>query len=182
MSAIQTLDQQSLNSCLPQEGARDIREQCPLADEGSGRSRAIKPEVLEFEPLTMSHTTVAAFISQNLRTHLSSVCCNVEFMSEPGTCHTDRIQLLQEVRGAIHDMTGLLDSFLLAAQTGQIITPEEESLNEQIEHAMTMVRSYLMLNACQAGKSIAAPRKLEVTLCQDGSSVYIRMMDNVSCA
>jgi hypothetical protein len=54
MSAIQTLDQQSLNSCLPQEGARDIREQCPLADEGSGRSRAIKPEVLEFEPLTMS--------------------------------------------------------------------------------------------------------------------------------
>jgi hypothetical protein len=182
MSAIQTLDQQSLSSCLPPKGARNIRKPPPLAAEGSKGSKAIKPAALELDPVALSQSTVAAFISQNLRNHLSSVCCNVEFMSEPSTGNTDRTQLLQEVRGAIFDMTGLLDSLLAAAKSGQIVPPEEESLNEQIEHAMTMVRSYLLLNACQAMKSTAAPKKLEVTLCQDNSSVYIRMTDNVSCA
>ena len=182
MSAIQTLDQQSLNSCLPQKRPRRIRTLSPLVVEGPERSRAIKPEVLAFDRLTVSQTTVAAFISHGLRNHLSSVCCNVEFMSNPRTSHTDRAQLLQEVRGAIHDMTGLLDSLLLAAQTGQIMHPEAESLNEQIEHAMSMVRSYLLLNACQAMKSIPGPRKLEVTLCHNDGSVHIRMTDHVACA
>lgn len=181
MSAIQTLDQQRLSSCLPQKGARGIRKLRPIAVEGPEGSRAIRPEVLEYDPLTMSQTAVAALISRNLRNHLSSVCCNVEFMSEPSTSHTDRTQLLQEVRGAIGDMTGLLNSLLLAAHTGQIMHPETESLNEQIEHAMNMVRSYLLLTSCQAMKSIPGPRKLEVTLCHNDGSVYIRMTDNISC-
>jgi hypothetical protein len=182
MSAIQTLDQQSLSSCLPQKSARGIRKLRPIAIERPERSRAMQPEVFELDPSIMSQATVAAFISQNLRNHLSSVCCNVEFMGKPGTCHTDRAQLLQEVRGAIYDMTGLLDSLLLAPQAAQIMHPEAESLNEQIEHAMSMVRSYLLLNACQAMKSIPGPKKLDVTLCHNDGSVHIRMTDHVSRA
>jgi hypothetical protein len=164
----------------PEKRARHKKVR-PIAVEAPEGPRAIRPEVLEYDPSTMSQTAVAALISRNLRNHLSSVCCNVEFMSEPSTSHTDRTQLLQEVRGAIGDMTGLLNSLLLSAQTAQIMHPEAASINEQIEHAMNMVRSYLLLNSCQVMKSIPGPRKLEVTLCPHDASVHIRMTDKISC-
>ena len=81
-------------------------------------------------------------MSHDLLHHLASVYCNVEFMSEPGICQADREQLLEDVRGSIHDMTELLDSFLLSIRTGKSLHLQPSSLNLLIQRAVSMVRSH----------------------------------------
>jgi signal transduction histidine kinase len=86
--------------------------------------------------------SLISFISHDLRHLLTSVCCNAEFMSEPGICQTDREQLLADVRTSIHDMTDLLDSFFLSIRTGKSLHLQPSSLNLLIQRAVNMVRSH----------------------------------------
>jgi len=72
------------------------------------------PDVPKVEPCTICQT-MASFLSHDIRHHLSGIYCNAEFMSAPNICPTDRQQLLEEVREAIQNMTGLLDFVLFAA-------------------------------------------------------------------
>ena len=54
----------------------------------------------------------------------------------------EREELLEEVRAVIQDMTGMLDSLLVLAETGQPLHPRWGSLNEVVEHAACMVRAH----------------------------------------
>jgi hypothetical protein len=53
-------------------------------------------------------TSIAAFLSHDIRHHLSVVYCNAEFLGQPATLETGRMQLLEEVRLAIHNVTQML--------------------------------------------------------------------------
>jgi K+-sensing histidine kinase KdpD len=104
--------------------------------------------VLEFERSTASQTLLP-FISHDIRHHLASIYCNVEFMSDPDICQTDREQLLAEVRGTIHDMTDLLDSFLLSVRTEKTLHLQPKSMNLLIQRAVGMVRSHPDARECE---------------------------------
>jgi signal transduction histidine kinase len=86
--------------------------------------------------------SLLSFFSHDLRHLLATVYCNVEFMSEPGICQADREQLLADVRGSIHDMTDLLNAFLLSIRTGKSLHVQPNSLNQLIQRAVAMVRSH----------------------------------------
>jgi signal transduction histidine kinase len=164
--------------------------------------------VLEIQRSTISQSLVP-FISHDIRHHLSSIYCNVEFMSDPHICQTDREQLLAEVRGTIHDINDLLDSFLLSVRTEKTVHLQRKSLNLMIQRAVGMVRSHpdarecelviceapslqaridsqrlgtavynLLLNACQALKRSSPPKRVEIALWHDDSSICIRVQDN----
>jgi signal transduction histidine kinase len=85
---------------------------------------------------------MAQSVSHDLRNHLTAIYSNVEFMSESRTTDVEREELLEEVRAVIQDMTGMLDSLLLLAKTGQPLHPRWGSLNEVVEHAAYMVRAH----------------------------------------
>jgi hypothetical protein len=85
---------------------------------------------------------MAQSVSHDLRNHLTAIYSNVEFMSGSRTTNVEREELLEEVRAVIHDMTGMLDSLLLLAKTGQPLHPCWGSLNEVVEHAAYMVRAH----------------------------------------
>jgi signal transduction histidine kinase len=85
---------------------------------------------------------MAQLVSHDLRNHLTAIYSNVEFMSESKTTNVEREELLEEVRAVVLDMTGMLDSLLLLAKTGQPPHPRCGSLNEVVEHAACMVRAH----------------------------------------
>jgi len=85
---------------------------------------------------------MAQSVSHDLRNHLSAIYCNVEFMSESRTTQAEREKLQQDVHAVIQDMTGMLDSLLLIAKTGQTLHPRSVSLNEMVAHAARMVRAH----------------------------------------
>jgi signal transduction histidine kinase len=120
----------------------------------------------------------------------------------------DREQLLAEVRGTIHDMTDLLDSFL-SVRTGKTLHLQPKSMNLLVQRAVAMVRSHpdaqecelviceapsiqaridsqrlgtavynLLLNACQALKACSPSKRVEIALWHDDSSIRIRVKDN----
>jgi hypothetical protein len=66
---------------------------------------------------------MAQSVSHDLRNHLTAIYSNVEFMSESRTTDVEREELLEEVRAVIQDMTGMLDSLLVLAKTGQPLHP-----------------------------------------------------------
>jgi His Kinase A (phospho-acceptor) domain len=85
---------------------------------------------------------MAQSVSHDLRTHLSAIYSNVESTSESRTTQSEREKLLQDVHAVIQDMTGMLDSLLLLAKTGQTLRPRWASLNKMVEHAACMVRAH----------------------------------------
>jgi signal transduction histidine kinase len=95
----------------------------------------------ESRPLAITGR-LAQSVSHDLRNHLSAIYSNVEFMSESRTTQAEREKLLQDVHAVIQDMTGMLDSLLLLAKTGQPLHPRWTSLNKMVEHAVCMVRAH----------------------------------------
>jgi hypothetical protein len=60
---------------------------------GSEEFRTTNGNALEFERTTASQT-LALHISHDIRHHLASIYCTIEFMSDSDICQTDREQLL----------------------------------------------------------------------------------------
>ncbi len=200
------------NTWVSKNGAVDTPEPHHPRTHGSEEFRTTNGNVLEFERPTGSQTlvqTLVPFIAHDIRHHLASVYCNVEFMSDPDIRQTDREQLLAEVRGTIHDMTDLLDSFLVSVRTEKTLNLQPKSMNLLIQRAVGMVRSHpdarecelvicgtpslqaridsqrlgtavynLLLNACQALKRCSPPKRVEISLRHDDSSICIRVQDN----
>jgi signal transduction histidine kinase len=212
MPRIQTLRKCDRNAWVGRNGDVGTPESQFPYGHGSEEFRTTNGNVLEFERPTGSQTlvhTLGPFIAHDMRHHLASIYCNVEFMSGPDICQTDREQLLAEVRDAIHDMTDLLDSFLVSARTEKSLHLQPKSMNLLIQRAVRMVRSHpdardcelviyeapalqaqidsqrlgtaiynLLLNACQALKCCSPPKRVEVSLQHDDSSICIRVEDN----
>jgi signal transduction histidine kinase len=207
MPRIQTSEECDQNRRFSKNCA-DVTESHSLFGHGPDDFRTTKGSVLDLERSTVTQALVP-FISHDIRHHLASIYCNIEFMSDPDIGHTDREQLLAEVRGTIHDMTDLLDSFLLSVRTGKTLHIQPKSINLLVQHAVGMVRSHpdaqecelvicdappiearidsqrlgtavynLLLNACQASKACSPPKRVEIALWHDNSSIRIRVKDN----
>jgi signal transduction histidine kinase len=175
---------------------------------GAEGFRTTSGNAFEFERSTLSQTLVP-FIAHDIRHHLASIYCDVEFMSGPDISQTDREELLAEVRGTIDEMTDMLDSFLVSVRTDKTSHLKSKLMNLVIQRAVGMVRSHpdaqecelvichapplqaridsqrlgtaiynLVLNACQALKPCSGPKRVEIALSQDDSSICIRVKDN----
>ena len=208
MPRIQTLRKCDRNTWFNKDSAMETPEPHHPCGHASEEFRTTNGNVLEVERSTVSRTLVP-FLAHDIRHHLASIYCNVEFMSDPDICQTDREQLLAEVRGTIHDMIDLLDSFLVSVRTEKTLHLQPNSMNLLIQRAVGMVRSHpearecefvicetpslqaridsqrlgtaiynLLLNACQALQRCSPPKRVEISLRHDDSSICIRVQDN----
>jgi signal transduction histidine kinase len=148
MPRIQTLRKCDRKVWFSKNGAVDIPEPHQPCSHGSEEFRTTNGNALEFERSTASQT-LALYISHDIRHHLASIYCNIEFMSDSDIGPTDREQLLAEVRGTIHDMTDLLDSFLVSVRTEKTLHLQRKSMNLLIQRAVGMVRSHPDARECE---------------------------------
>jgi signal transduction histidine kinase len=125
---------------------------------------------------------MAQSVSHDLRNHLTAIYSNVEFMSESRTTDAEREELLGEVRAVIHDMTGMLDSLLLLAKTGQPLDPRWGSLNEVVEHAACMVRAHPDARNVDVMIQDAAPVACWIDSTKLGSAVYNLLLNACQAA
>lgn len=207
MQRTRTLGKVDQNKSFGTDGVGELQKFRQLNHRPNKR-RTTKRNLLGY---TQSNATqlLAPIVSHDIRHHLTSIYCNVEFMNDPNICQADREQLVAEVLVAIHNMTDLLDSFLHSVRTGETLHLQSKSMNKLICHAVAMVRLHpdarecefvvrdafciqcqidsqrlgaaiynLLLNACQALKHSPPPKKVEIALWIDDSSVCIRVEDN----
>src|SRR5260370_34955526 len=102
MPRIQALRKCDRNTWFNKNGALDTLEPHHPCSHGSEEFRTTNGTVLEFERSTASQT-LALFISHDIRHHLASIYCKVEFMSDPDICQNDCEQLMAEVARTIYD-------------------------------------------------------------------------------
>jgi signal transduction histidine kinase len=95
----------------------------------------------ESRPLAITER-IAQSVPHDLRNRLSVIYSNVESMSEPGMTQLEREKLLQEIHAVFQDTTGMLNSLLLHAKTGQTLHLCWASLNEMVEHAACLARAH----------------------------------------
>jgi signal transduction histidine kinase len=171
MPRIKTLRKCDRNTWFNQNGAVDTPEPHHACSHGSEEFRTMKGNVPEFERSTASQT-LALFISHDIRHHLASIYCNIEFMSDPDICQTDREQLLAEVRGTIHDMTDLLDSFLVSVRTEKILHLQRKSMNLLIQRAVGMVRSHPDARECELVICEAPSLQARIDSQRLGTAIY----------
>jgi signal transduction histidine kinase len=138
---------------------------------GAEAFRAANGNAFEFERSTLSRTPVS-FIAHDFRHHLASIFCDVEFMSGPDVSQRDREELLAEVRRAIDEMTGLLDSFLVSVRAETISHLKSKSMNSVIQRAVGMVRSHPDAQDCELIICEALPLQARIDSQRLGTAIY----------
>jgi signal transduction histidine kinase len=161
-------------------------------------------ELLEAERLA-TIGQMASSISHDLRHHLAAIMANAEFLCDERNAHS-RQELYDELRGAVNQMTDVIESLLEFARPRESLRLTGVSLSEVIGRAMQTVRAYpefstvemvltgdtvegwfdfnklarvfqnLLLNSCAAAPE--AGGKVEVTIRRLRDSVEVRVADN----
>jgi signal transduction histidine kinase len=171
MPRMQTLRKYDRNMWFDKNGAMDTPEPNHRCNHGSEEFRPTNENVLEFERSTASQT-LGLFISHDIRNYLASIYCDIEFVSDPDICQTDREQLLAGVRGTIHDATALLDSFLVSVPTEKAFHLQPESMNLLIQHAVKIVRSHPDARECEFVICEAPSLRGRIDRQRLGSAIY----------
>jgi C4-dicarboxylate-specific signal transduction histidine kinase len=135
MSSVPALAKWRAGRRLKNSNIRELRQ---LLEQTAEELRHAESELLEQQPLAMIGE-MAQFISHDIRQHLSAVYAGLEFI---GNASSDREELIEDVSGAIHSITGLLDSLLHFAETGHTLRSHSASLNLVIEGVVATVRSH----------------------------------------
>lgn len=126
---------------LTTEGAVEVRELSLAFDRMRGELQHTQTELLESDRLA-TIGRMASSVSHDLRHHLSAIYANAEFMSLANAGEEDRLELLQEVKEAVRDMTDLIESLLLFGQTGQVLQLHMESLPQLVERTVHSVHQH----------------------------------------
>jgi len=167
----QTLRKYERKMWVDKNGAVDTPEPNHRCNHGLEELRPTNENVLKFERSTASQT-LGLFISHDIRNYLASIYCDIEFVSDPDICQTDREQLLAGVRGTIHDATALLDSFLVSVRTDKTFHLQPESMNLLIQHAAGIVRSHPDARECELVICEAPSLQARIDSQRLGSAIY----------
>jgi signal transduction histidine kinase len=171
MPRAQTLRKCDRNTQPNKNGSVDTPEPHHQCNHGSEEFRTTNENVLEFERST-ARQSLGLFISHDIRNYLASIYCDIEFVSDPDICQTDREQLLEGVRGTIHDVTALLDSFLVSVRTEKILHLQPKSMNLLIQRAAGMVRSHPDARECELVICEAPSLQARIDSQRLGSAIY----------
>lgn len=125
---------------------------------------------------------MAQLVSHDLRNHLTAIYSNVELMSEPRTTDLVRKELLDEVRSVVWDITGMLDSLLILAKTGEPPHPRWESFNQVVERAMCSVCAHPDARNVDLVLQDAAPVSCWMDPTKIGSAIYNLLLNACQAA
>lgn len=126
---------------LPSDGTREVRELsfafARMRDEIVRTNQAL----LEAERLA-TIGRMASSVSHDLRHYLASVYANSEFLASSPLSEHERIEILSDIRTAVHGTTELIESMLILSRTGAAIRRSHELVASLLERATTLLRAH----------------------------------------
>ncbi|MGA7245101.1 MAG: ATP-binding protein [Terracidiphilus sp.] len=126
---------------LPSDGTREVQELslafARMRDEIFRTNQAL----LESERLA-TIGRMASSVSHDLRHYLASVYANSEFLASSPLSEHDRIEILSDIRSAVHGTTELIESMLIFSRTGAAIRRSHELIATLLERALTLLRAH----------------------------------------
>ena len=150
---------------------------------------------------------MASSISHDLRHFLAAIVANAEFLCEARLSNEQREELYQEVRGAVNQMTELIDSLLEFSRTRESLRLSFGSIRDTVDRAVTAVRAHPHFHSARisidqqgVGQGWFDSRKLErvfynlllnaceaipgeggeihIELCEIANGIQVRLQDN----
>ena len=146
---------------LPSDGTREVRE-LSLAFAGM-RDEIVRANqaLLESERLAIIGR-MASSVSHDLRHYLASVYANSEFLASSPLSEHERIEILSDIRTAVHGTTELIESMLIFSRTGAAVRRSHELVATLLERALTLLRAHpdaagveLIANHCDPADTAA---------------------------
>jgi signal transduction histidine kinase len=126
---------------LPSDGPQEVQYLSAvlgdMRDEIQKKNRAL----LESERLA-TIGRMASSVSHDLRHYLAAVYANAEFLASPSLPESERAELFEEIRLAVHGTTDMLDALLLFGSTGAAVRRVDTAMNSVVERAVALVRSH----------------------------------------
>jgi signal transduction histidine kinase len=126
---------------LPEGGTQEVRYLshvfAQMRDEIEKTNRAL----LESERLA-TIGRMASSVSHDLRHYLAAVYANAEFLASSTLSASERAELYEEIRLAVHGTTDMLDSLLIFSRTGAALQRTPASMSELVERAMALVKTH----------------------------------------
>lgn len=126
---------------LPSDGTREVRELslafARMRDEIVRTNHAL----LEAERLA-TIGRMASSVSHDLRHYLASVYANSEFLASSPLSEQERIEILSDIRTAVHGTTELIESMLIFSRTGAAVRRSHELVSTLMERAATLMRAH----------------------------------------
>lgn len=126
---------------LPSDGTREVRELsfafARMRDEIVRTNQAL----LEAERLA-TIGRMASSVSHDLRHYLASVYANSEFLASSPLSEHERVEILTDIRTAVHGTTELIESMLVFSRTGAAIRRSHELVAVLLERATTLLRAH----------------------------------------
>lgn len=126
---------------LPSDGTREVQELslafARMRDEIVRTNQAL----LEAERLA-TIGRMASSVSHDLRHYLASVYANSEFLASSPLSEQERIEILSDIKTAVHGTTELIESMLIFSRTGTAIRRSHELVSTLMERAVTLMRAH----------------------------------------
>jgi signal transduction histidine kinase len=153
---------------LPSDGTREVRELslafARMRDEIVRANHAL----LESERLA-TIGRMASSVSHDLRHYLASVYANSEFLASSPLSEHERIEILSDIRTAVHGTTELIESMLIFSRSGAAIRRSHELIAALLERAIALLRAHP--DAAGVQLTIASCDPTETAALVDGKQV-----------
>ena len=126
---------------LPSDGTREVRELSLAFASMRGEIVRANHALLESERLA-TIGRMASSVSHDLRHYLASVYANSEFLASSPLSEQERLEILSDVRTAVHGTTELIESMLIFSRSGEGIRRSHELITALLDRAVTLLRAH----------------------------------------
>lgn len=153
---------------LPSEGTREVRELSLAIARMRDEILRTNQALVESERLA-TIGRMASSVSHDLRHYLASVYANSEFLASSPLSELERIEILGDIRTAVHGTTELIESMLIFGRTGAAIRHSHEMVATLLERALTLLRAHPDAAGVQLTTSYSDPTESSALV--DGKQV-----------
>jgi signal transduction histidine kinase len=150
LEGVRALEQRNFNYPLFRSGNDELAELTSAFDEMRSSLAAAEEKLLEAER-SATIGRMASSISHDLRHRLTAIMANAEFLAESDLSPKRKLELYENVQGAIRKMTDLLESLLELSRTTQSLRREHVSMEEIVEASIAAIRLHPQFRSVHIG-------------------------------
>ncbi len=139
VEGVRALEKGDFTYALDARGGDEAAEVTGAFNRMRSSLRTTQQELLEAERLA-TIGRMASSISHDLRHSLAAIVANAEFLCESKLSSDQREELYQEIRGAVNQMTDLIDSLLEFSRTRESLHPTYGNVRDSIGRIVQTIR------------------------------------------
>ncbi len=148
---------------VPNGGTREIRQLAIDFTTMRHKIEEASKALIERERLAAVGSMASSF-SHDLRHYLTAVYANAEFLASSNLSPEERLELLNDIRGAVTGTTDLIDSLLVFSRTGQPQTCAAERMSLILQRALDVLKNHPEAEGVSSRTHIVDPEQTLVSV------------------